>query len=125
MSQLIFHLGKKKPHNLIHGFGPCHLRLDDDELERFLVASNNEHDKFVQLVKKTLRWRERYYFLSPRELVSWSSLVFWHDRDKEQRPILVIRLGQAYSNLAADDRPRFAQAVGTCLFRSFCACSVG
>lgn len=86
-------------------------RLNDDELERFYVAASGQYSHFMSLVKKTIRWRETYYFLSPQELDSWSHLVFWHGFDIQLRPCLVIRLGLACSCLQPDERPRFAQAV--------------
>lgn len=86
-------------------------RLNDDELERFYVAASGDFSHLLSLVKKTIRWRETYYFLSPQELDSWSHLVFWHGCDTQLRPCLVIRLGLACSCLQPDERPRFAQAV--------------
>lgn len=86
-------------------------RLNDDELERFYVAASGEVSHLLSLVKRTIRWRETYYFLSPQELDSWSHLVFWHGCDTQLRPCLVIRLGLACSCLQPDERPRFAQAV--------------
>ncbi|BFI04561.1 hypothetical protein MPTK1_1g14630 [Marchantia polymorpha subsp. ruderalis] len=86
-------------------------RINDDELERFLVAANKNLAKFVSIVKKTVSWRESYYFLNALELRTWSPLVFWHDEDQNSRPTLYIRLGLAYTTLQPEDRPRFCQAV--------------
>uniref|UniRef100_A0A0D6R7H5 CRAL-TRIO domain-containing protein n=1 Tax=Araucaria cunninghamii TaxID=56994 RepID=A0A0D6R7H5_ARACU len=86
-------------------------RINDDELERFYVAASGDVSLLMSLVKKTIRWREAYYFLTPQELDAWSNLVFWHGSDIQLRPCLVIRLGLACSYLQPDERPRFAQAV--------------
>jgi len=86
-------------------------RLNDDDLERFYVAASSDFSHLMSLVKKTIRWRETYYFLSAQELDRWSHLVFWHGCDIQLRPCLVIRLGLACSCLQPDERPRFAQAV--------------
>lgn len=87
-------------------------RMDDDEVERFGVAANGDMSKFVATMKKTVQWRENYHFLPESDLQTWSHLIFWHLHDAQGRPILVIRLGAAYSSIAPSDRPRFAQAVG-------------
>jgi hypothetical protein len=87
-------------------------RMDDDEVERFGVAANGDMSKFVATMKKTVQWRENYHFLPESDLQTWSHLIFWHLHDAQGRPILVIRLGAAYSTIAPSDRPRFAQAVG-------------
>ncbi|KAL3702306.1 hypothetical protein R1sor_020328 [Riccia sorocarpa] len=86
-------------------------RINDDELERFLIAANGNPAKFVTIVRKTVSWRETYYFLKEQELRAWSPLIFWHDYDNKSRPVLVIRLGLAYRTLQPEDRPRFCQAV--------------
>lgn len=86
-------------------------RIDDDELERFLVAANGNVQRCAALVKRTVRWRETFYFLSSYELEKWVPLVFWHGYDVEKRPSLVIRIGWAHSILKAHERPRFAQAI--------------
>lgn len=86
-------------------------RIGDDELERFLIASNNNVKRCAVLVKRNVRWRETFYFFPPYELENWSPLVFWHGYDVQMRPSLVVRIGWAYSILKANERPRFAQAI--------------
>lgn len=86
-------------------------RINDDELLRFYKASDNDYSCFLTSIKKTIRWRERYRFLSGEELEMWSNLVFWHGFDLLQRPCLVLRLGIACSKLASQDKPRFTQAI--------------
>lgn len=76
------------------------------------MAASGNMKRFVARVQKTINWRQTYYFLSDEELKPWSRLVAWHDFDAKSRPTLVIRLGPAYASLAADERPRFCQAVG-------------
>ncbi|KAL2653243.1 hypothetical protein R1flu_021371 [Riccia fluitans] len=86
-------------------------RITDEELQRFLVAANGNLPKFISSIRKTVGWRQSYYFLNEQELRTWSTLIFWHNRDKMSRPVLVVRLGLAYTILPAEDRPRFCQAV--------------
>lgn len=92
----------------------CLCRINEDELGRFYTASNNDFSRFVNLIKKTIHWRESYTFLSRNELEMWSSMVFWHGSDAMHRPCLIVRLGLACSTLASRDRPKFSQAV--CMF---------
>lgn len=89
-------------------------RMDDDEVERFGVAAKGDVPKFVESVKKTVKWREVYHFLSQPDLKSWRHLVFWHVPNQYGFPTLIIRLGLAYCSLEPFDRPRFAQAIGMC-----------
>ncbi|KAJ8750608.1 hypothetical protein K2173_015782 [Erythroxylum novogranatense] len=86
-------------------------RIDDDELSRFFTAANGDFSYLLSSIKKTIRWRETYRILSEQELKMWTSMVFWHGFDLENRPCLIIRLGQACLDLSSDARPRFAQAV--------------
>ncbi|RDX93454.1 sec14, partial [Mucuna pruriens] len=86
-------------------------RINDDELHRFYTASNNDFSCFLTSIKKTIRWRESYSFLSGEELDLWSNMVFWHGSDFLHRPCLILRLGIACSSLASEDRTQFAQAV--------------
>ncbi|XP_068642127.1 phosphatidylinositol/phosphatidylcholine transfer protein SFH8 [Aristolochia californica] len=86
-------------------------RITEDDLHRFYMAANGEFPCLVSSVKRTIQWRESYNILSTQELEVWSHLVFWHGRDVEFRPCLIVRLGLACSSLAAHERPRFAQAV--------------
>lgn len=86
-------------------------RINDDELERFLVANNGNVQRCVLLIKRTVRWRNSFYFFPPEELESWSPLVFWHGYDVQMRPSLVIRIGWAYTILKTHERPRFTQAI--------------
>ncbi|CAN6472295.1 unnamed protein product [Victoria cruziana] len=86
-------------------------RIDEDELERFYAAANNDFLCFVSSIKKTIQWRETYLILSKEELEEWSHLVFWHGCDVNLRPCLIIRLGCACLSLDNSQRPRFAQAV--------------
>lgn len=101
--------------NLLRFLLNCHLhsfRFDDDEVQRFWGAAHGVTTKFVSNVKKTIRWRENYHFLSQSDLQIWEHLVFWHKHDALGRPTLIIRLGLAYSTLAPSERPLFAQAIG-------------
>ncbi|KAK2382527.1 Sec14p phosphatidylinositol transfer family protein [Trifolium repens] len=86
-------------------------RINEDELHRFYVASNNDFLCFLTSIKKTIRWRECYKILSVEELEMWSNMVFWHGSDLLRRPCLIVRLGMACSSLASQDKPRFAQAI--------------
>ncbi|GLJ40935.1 hypothetical protein SUGI_0846840 [Cryptomeria japonica] len=86
-------------------------RIKDDELERFYIAAGGDFSMLLSSVKKTIRWRETYYILTPQELDGWSDLVFWHGYDIQFRPCLLIRLGLACSCLQPDARARFSQAV--------------
>ncbi|KAF3794083.1 Phosphatidylinositol/phosphatidylcholine transfer protein [Nymphaea thermarum] len=86
-------------------------RIDEDELQRFYAAANNDFLCFVSSIKKTIQWREAYRILSKEELEAWSHLVFWHGFDVKLRPCLIIRLGCACLSLDNSQRPRFAQAV--------------
>lgn len=95
---------------LLHSYS-C--RITEDDLNRFYVAANGEFSSLLLSVKKTIRWRETFGLLTTEELAKWSHLVFWHGCDQKYRPSLIIRLGLACSSLKYDDRPRFAQAVGT------------
>ncbi|KAI4334508.1 hypothetical protein L6164_019191 [Bauhinia variegata] len=86
-------------------------RINEDELRRFYMASNNDFSCFLASIKKTIRWRESYRILLSEELEMWSNLVFWHGSDVMHRPCLFVRLGLACRTLASQDKPRFAQAV--------------
>ncbi|KAG9444955.1 hypothetical protein H6P81_016295 [Aristolochia fimbriata] len=86
-------------------------RITEDDLHRFYMAANGDFPCLLASVKKTIRWRETYNILSVQELEVWSHLVFWHGRDVELRPCLVVRLGLACSSLASHEKPSFAQAV--------------
>ncbi|XP_019454033.1 PREDICTED: uncharacterized protein LOC109355367 isoform X2 [Lupinus angustifolius] len=86
-------------------------RINDDELHRFYIASNNDFSCFLDSIKKTIRWRDSYRIFSGEELDLWSNMVFWHGCDVMHRPCLIVRLGLACSSLASKDRPRFAQAI--------------
>lgn len=88
-------------------------RMDADELARFLIAANGDVTNFIAKVKKTVQWRERHHIFSANELKRWEHLVYWHGRDAEGRPALIIRLGLAFTVLDRSDHPGFAQAVGT------------
>jgi hypothetical protein len=92
----------------------CH-RIGDDDLERFLASTKNDIERCAMLVKRNVKWRETFYFLSPFELENFSSLLFWHGYDSAMRPSLVVRIGLAYSHLSAKERPRFIQAICKCL----------
>ncbi|PSR93094.1 CRAL-TRIO domain-containing protein [Actinidia chinensis var. chinensis] len=86
-------------------------RLNEDQLRRFYAAANGEFSRLLSSIKKTIRWRQTYNFLSPLELDAWSHLVFWHGYDMQQRPCLIIRLGLACSNLRSNNRSDFVKAV--------------
>lgn len=93
----------------------CHLRVfrfDDDKVLRVWGAANGDTTKFVAHVKKTIRWRVNYHFLSQSDLQTWEHLVFWHKHDALGRPTLIIRLGLAFSTLAPSERSLFIQAIG-------------
>ncbi|CAH8387074.1 unnamed protein product [Eruca vesicaria subsp. sativa] len=86
-------------------------RLNEDELHRFYRVSNGDFTSLLSSIKKTIQWRETYRILSEEELETWSSLVFWHGYDSNQRPCLIVRLGLAFLKLPSHERPRFAQAI--------------
>ncbi|AEE78160.1 putative protein [Arabidopsis thaliana] len=86
-------------------------RLNEDELHRFYRVSNGDFTSLLSSIKKTIHWRETYRILSEEELETWSSLLFWHGYDKNQRPCLIVRLGLAFLKLPSHERPRFAQAI--------------
>jgi hypothetical protein len=86
-------------------------RMDNEEIDRFRLATAGDVSSFVARVKKTVRWRERYYFLSQADLKPWTHLVFWHHHDTLGHPMLIVRLGLAFSILTPSERPRFSQAV--------------
>ncbi|KAF8094924.1 hypothetical protein N665_0348s0007 [Sinapis alba] len=86
-------------------------RLNEDELHRFYRVSNGDFASLLASIKKTIHWRETYRILSEEELETWSSLVFWHGYDRNQRPCLIVRLGLAFLKLPSHERPRFAQAI--------------
>lgn len=77
--------------------------------------SKGDFTSLLSSIKKTIHWRETYRILSEEELETWSSLVFWHGYDKNQRPCLVVRLGLAFLKLPSHERPRFAQAISMSL----------
>uniref|UniRef100_A0A7I4EJ63 CRAL-TRIO domain-containing protein n=1 Tax=Physcomitrium patens TaxID=3218 RepID=A0A7I4EJ63_PHYPA len=86
-------------------------RMDDEELERFLIAVNGDVSNFIARVKKTVQWRERHHIFTAAELKRWEHLVYWHGFDVQRRPALIIRLGLAFATLDPADHPGFAQAV--------------
>ncbi|XP_010514965.1 PREDICTED: uncharacterized protein LOC104790867 [Camelina sativa] len=86
-------------------------RVNEDELHRFYRVSNGDFTSLLSSIKKTIQWRETYRILSEEELETWSSLVFWHGYDRNQRPCLIVRLGLAFLKLPSHERPRFAQAI--------------
>jgi hypothetical protein len=86
--------------------------MDNEEIDRFRLATAGDVSSFVARVKKTVRWRERYYFLSQADLKPWTHLVLWHHHDTLGHPTLIVRLGLAFSILTPSERPRFSQAVG-------------
>lgn len=96
------------------GFAWTDCRMDDEELERFLIAVNGDVSNFIARVKKTVQWRERHHIFTAAELKRWEHLVYWHGFDVQRRPALIIRLGLAFATLDPADHPGFAQAVGMC-----------
>ncbi|CAN1282937.1 Phosphatidylinositol/phosphatidylcholine transfer protein SFH3 [Linum perenne] len=88
-------------------------RINEDEIRRFYTTADGDFQSCLSSVKNTIRWRETYRLLSEHELGMWSNVVFWHGYDLENQPCLIVRLGLACTNLAAQDRPRFVQAVIT------------
>ncbi|KAK7262435.1 hypothetical protein RJT34_30008 [Clitoria ternatea] len=86
-------------------------RINDDEIHRFYRAYNNDYSCFLTSIKKTIRWRESYRFLSGEELEMWSNMVFWHGSDLLHRPCLIVRLGIACRSLVSQDRHQFCRAV--------------
>lgn len=86
-------------------------RLNDDELRQFYAAANGDFARLLSSVKKTIKWRQSYTFLSPEELETWSPFIFWHGHDANQRPCLIIRLGLACSNLRSNGRFLLIKAV--------------
>ncbi|KAL9268093.1 Sec14 cytosolic factor-like protein [Drosera capensis] len=81
-----------------------------NELPRYFLAADGNLSSLLTAVKKSIRWRETYYFLSEEELKLWSNMVFWHGYDVLHQPCLVVRLGLAI-NLPPEERPRFTQAI--------------
>ncbi|KAG0465157.1 hypothetical protein HPP92_019321 [Vanilla planifolia] len=85
-------------------------RFNVDELNRFYAAANGDLANLLSSSRSPFVGGN-YNILSSHELEVWSHLVFWHGFDVMLRPCLVIRLGLAWSTLAPDERPRFAQAI--------------
>lgn len=81
-----------------------------NELPRYYLAADGNLSSLLTAVKKSIRWRETYYFLSEEELKLWSNMVFWHGYDVLHQPCLVVRLGLAI-NLPPEERPRFTRAI--------------
>ncbi|XP_047316220.1 phosphatidylinositol/phosphatidylcholine transfer protein SFH4-like [Impatiens glandulifera] len=86
-------------------------RLNEDEISRFHTSVNGDFPRLVASIKKTIRWRQNFTFLSTEELESWSHLAFWHGCDVQRRPSLIVRLGLACSKLRFSDMDNFAKAV--------------
>ncbi|WMV31512.1 hypothetical protein MTR67_024897 [Solanum verrucosum] len=86
-------------------------RLNDDELRQFYAAANGDFARLLSSVKKTIKWRQSYTFLSPEELKAWSPFIFWHGHDANQRPCLIISLGLACSNLRSNGKSLLIKAV--------------
>ncbi|KAL9266685.1 Phosphatidylinositol/phosphatidylcholine transfer protein SFH2-like protein [Drosera capensis] len=81
-----------------------------NELPRYYLAADGNLSSLLAAVKKSIRWRETYYFLSQEELQLWSNMVFWHGYDVLHQPCLVVRLGLAI-NLPPEEGPWFTQAI--------------
>ncbi|CAN4105939.1 unnamed protein product [Withania somnifera] len=86
-------------------------KLNDDELHQFYAATNGDFARLLSSVKKTIKWRQSYTFLSPEELEAWSPFIFWHGHDANQLPCLFIRLGPACSKLRSTGRSLLIKAV--------------
>ncbi|XP_073303889.1 uncharacterized protein [Primulina huaijiensis] len=117
-------IGNEKPQGVLSTGWFCNLckelenqgitlpeRMNEEELQRFYVASNGDLSSLLLSVKKTILWRETYRLLSEEELEMWSNMVFWHGFDVKHRPCLIVRLGLACTTLSATDKPCFVQAV--------------
>ncbi|KAL8159766.1 hypothetical protein V2J09_001303 [Rumex salicifolius] len=81
-------------------------RISEDDIYRFYTSTNGDFPTFLSAIKKTIQWRQTFKFLSLQELDGWSSVVFWHERDKKGRPCLFVRLGLACSDTTHKDRSR-------------------
>jgi len=115
------------PLNQLRFLLKCHLRsfrFDDDEVQRVWSAAHGDTTKFVANVKKTIRWRANYHFLSQSDLQTWENLVFWHKHDAFGRPTLIICLGLAFSTLTPSERPLFVQAIGMSPISTKILCSL-
>lgn len=86
-------------------------RVNENELQRFYIASEGNFSSLFSAVKRTIEWRRTYKFLSPEELETWSHIIFWHGTDAKLRPCLVIRLGLACCSIVPRERPQFTHAI--------------
>lgn len=88
-------------------------RITEDELRRFYGTANGDFSRFLTSVKKTIRWRQNFRFLSVQELEGWSEIVFWHGRDVEGHPCLIVRLAPACSNIMPEESSRLPEVVAS------------
>ncbi|KAH9603147.1 hypothetical protein KSS87_010076 [Heliosperma pusillum] len=86
-------------------------RITEDDLRRFYHSVNGDFSRFLTSVKKTIKWRQNFTFLSAQELEDWSEIVFWHGCDLKGHPCLIIRVAPACSNIVSDQRSRLPEVV--------------
>ena len=63
-------------------------------------------------VKKAIRWRQSFRFLSIQELDRWSDVVFWHGDDVKGHPCLIVRVAPACSHVITEEGSRLPEVVG-------------
>ncbi|KAL9227088.1 hypothetical protein vseg_002824 [Gypsophila vaccaria] len=86
-------------------------RITDDDLRRLYHSVHGDFPRFLNSVKKTIKWRQTFKFLSPEELEDWSEIVFWHGGDIKGHPCLIIRVAPACSNIVSDQKSRLPEVV--------------
>ncbi|GAQ82834.1 SEC14 cytosolic factor family protein [Klebsormidium nitens] len=86
-------------------------RIDDSELRYFLRSNAHYLPVVIKKLQDHLRWRQSQVFLTQTELQKWDHLVFWHGNDGDGRPCLVVRLGQAYQELARSEQATFVNVL--------------
>ncbi|KAL0054471.1 hypothetical protein WJX82_009314 [Trebouxia sp. C0006] len=82
---------------------PLRLNSGDPELIRYAIAAGafREQEKSSALqraalsIQATAVWLAEHKFLSREEMQQYKNLVWWEDLDSQNRPILMVRLGQA------------------------------
>ncbi|DBA92892.1 TPA: hypothetical protein ACH3X1_003062 [Trebouxia sp. C0004] len=84
---------------------PLRLNSGDAELIRYAIAAGalraTEQEKSSALqraalsIQATAVWLAQHKFLSREEMQQYKNLVWWEDLDSQNRPILMVRLGQA------------------------------
>ncbi|KAL0018087.1 hypothetical protein WJX79_000654 [Trebouxia sp. C0005] len=85
---------------------PLRLNSGKAELIRYAIAAGalratSEQEKSSALqraalsIQATAVWLAEHKFLSREEMQQYKTLVWWEDLDSQNRPILIVRLGQA------------------------------